>query len=54
MSSSIELRIDYDGINSEMCNELIRTDDMHECYHDTSVNNIMNILHQETRYVMVY
>ena len=54
MSSSIEMRIAYNDTNSEMCNELICIDGMYECYYATSVNNIMNILHQETRYSMCY
>ena len=54
VSSSVELRIGSDGSNSEMCYELIYIDGMDKCYYATTFNNIMNILHQEPRYGMVY
>ena len=54
MSSSIEVRIDFDGTNSEMCNELVCIDNIDDCYYVSSINNIINILHQETSYFMVY
>ena len=54
VSSYIELVIASSSTHSEMCNKLICIDDMDECHCATSINVIMNILHQEARYSMVY
>ena len=43
MSSSIELRIDLYGTNSEMCNEIMCIDGNSECRSATYIYNIMII-----------
>ena len=43
VSSSIELKISSDGINSDICNKLIFINDMDEYYYITYVYNIVII-----------